>query len=563
MRRIVESALSALLVLLAISVIAGGWIVLADGLGFSIGVPTLWQGSDGPLLLAASAGVAAAAALALLAQRSPVIARALAVVALCAAVTVFDRWSAAPPALSALAVCVAILIIPALFTLATMARPRWHRLRAAAWMLALVAAVAILVFRDPFLDPLCAGLCGTSPFTISAQPGIVLLARWTVAALALAALAAGLVAALPHALKAPGPVGMAPSLSAVLLLAIVTVALGADAAWASGLVKTLPDLSLAWLLGLSVLGISHIIAALVTARRRAAVIALADELTSATSSRDDVGERLKIALRDPAVRIAYPRPDGSLVDAAGLPARGAAAGEGSTPVRHGDEIAAVIVHPVRIAGEELATAFGPAAGLALANARTRAVIRAALLELQALRLRLVDAGDDIRREIERNLHDGVQQTLLVLQYELALAAGEVSEPGRRELEDIREEVQRLTERTRDLGHGLFPMSLDDVGLDAALQRLADESLVPFEPDVQLPQRPPRSVERTAYLVARDAVVSASERALVRIRSEPDSLVIDIVGGPLTAVSRDRVDALGGHIRQEGAGMKVVLPCASS
>jgi signal transduction histidine kinase len=562
MTRVIGFASSAFLVLVANLAVMGGWIVLANGLGFGIGVPTVWEGPNGALVLAASTGVAVASALALALQRSFAVARALAVVALCASVSIFDRWSAAPAALSALAVAAGMLIVPALFALATIARHRWRRLRITVWIVAMAVALLVLVFRDPFLDPLCAGLCGGNPFTISAQPDIVLFARWTVSALALAALSAGLVATIPG-LQGSRLIGLSPSLSAILLLATVTFAFFAEAAWASGLTQATPDLGLAWLVGLSLLSASHFVSAVVTARRRAAVIALAGQLTSATSSRDDVGERLRVALRDPAVRIAYPVPGGSLVDAAGHVAPAAGAGETATSVRRGDEVVAVIVHPAGMPGDDIATAFGPAAGLALANARTRAVIRATLMELQALRLRIMDAGDETRRDIERNLHDGVQQTLLVLQYELALAAGETASGAAQELEDIREEVQRLTERTRDLGHGLFPMSLDDVGLDAALQRLADESPVPFEPDVQLPQRPPRSVERTAYLVARDAVVSAAERALVRIRSNSDSLVIDIVGGPLTAISRDRVDALGGHIRQEGAGMKVVLPCGSS
>jgi len=300
----------------------------------------------------------------------------------------------------------------------------------------------------------------------------------------------------------------------------------------------------------------------VVARRRAAVVALADELTSETSPRDDLAGRLQTALRDPSVRVAYPLPDGNLVDATGHVTFGAADGETGTPVRRDDDIVAIIVHPDRIAGDELATAFGPAAGLALANARTRAVIRATLFELQALRVRLVDTGDDIRREIERNLHDGVQQTLLVLQYELALAARDAESGQRRELEQIRDKVQRLTERTRELGHGLFPMALDDVGLDAALQRLADDSPVPFEPDVDLPDRPPRSVERTAYLVARDAVATAVGIARVHVRRESESVVVNVVGGPLTEGSLDRIDALGGRVEEREAGMKVVLPCAS-
>ena len=561
MRRVTDYALSAFLVLLAAVVVIGAWIVLANGLRLVSGVATIWNGWAGPLVIGAAALVAAASALALLAQRSLSTARALAVVAVSATASIFDRWSAAPPTLSALAVPVALFIFPALFSLATISRPRWRAPRAAAWIATATAAAILLTLRDPFLDPLCAGACGTSTFEVSAQPEIVLATRWIVAVLGLAALAAGIGAALPRAGTGGRPA--IPPLTALLTLGVASLAMLAEAAWASGLIQSAPDLAAARLISLALLGVSHLAASAVIARRRAAVVALADELTSETSPRDDLAARLQTALRDPAVRVGYPRADGTTIDADGHASAHAIPGETSTLVRRVDGIVAVIVHPARIAGDELATAFGPAAGLALANARTRALIRATLLELQAMRVRLVDAGDDVRREIERNLHDGVQQTLLVLQYELALAAGDTGSGQSNELESIREGVQRLTERTRELGHGLFPMSLDDVGLDAALQRLADDSSVPFEPDVDLPRRPPRSVERTAYLVARDAVSAAAGRARVVVRGKVDAVIIDVVGGPLTAVSRDRIDALGGRIEQLESGMKVVLPCASS
>ena len=143
------------------------------------------------------------------------------------------------------------------------------------------------------------------------------------------------------------------------------------------------------------------------------------------------------------------------------------------------------------------------------NERLRAGISARLAELRASRLHIVEAGDDERRRIERNLHDGIQQSLLVLQYELALAASQEQDPARHaELARLRVETHRITERLRALARGVFPAPLYLtllLGVAAALQRLADDAPFPLELSGDAEPRPPRPIERTLYLVADEAL----------------------------------------------------------
>src|SRR4029077_15054002 len=74
---------------------------------------------------------------------------------------------------------------------------------------------------------------------------------------------------------------------------------------------------------------------------------------------------------------------------------------------------AVIVHdPVFLDQPALLEAAGSAARFALENERLQAALRSQLAELRESRARIVRAGDEERRRLERDLHDGAQQRLL-------------------------------------------------------------------------------------------------------------------------------------------------------
>src|SRR5262249_28244133 len=78
----------------------------------------------------------------------------------------------------------------------------------------------------------------------------------------------------------------------------------------------------------------------------------------------------------------------------------------------GQPVAALIHDSAIDAG--LVRAAGAAAGMAIANERLRAEVRAQLEEVRASRQRIVEAGDRERRRVERNLHDDAQQRLMTL-----------------------------------------------------------------------------------------------------------------------------------------------------
>ena len=217
--------------------------------------------------------------------------------------------------------------------------------------------------------------------------------------------------------------------------------------------------------------------------------------------------------------------------------------------------------------------FAELAAQAIANADARE-------QLAASRARIVQAGDQERRRIERNLHDGAQQRLVALALSLRMAQTALAEDPRAAelLAQASGELQLTLEELRELARGIHPAVLSDRGLAAALEALAGRCAVPV--DLELPQeRLPEQVEATSYYLVAESLTNiakyaeASEASVV-VRREGDRLLVEVrddgVGGAdiergtgLRGLA-DRVEALHGTLRIEspaGAGTLVaaVIP----
>ncbi|HEX9122405.1 MAG TPA: sensor histidine kinase [Actinomycetota bacterium] len=229
-------------------------------------------------------------------------------------------------------------------------------------------------------------------------------------------------------------------------------------------------------------------------------------------------------------------------------------------------------------------------GLATAN---RYVVRGMLgtdligrvQTLTTTRAAAVDLAAEDRRRIERDLHDGVQQRLVSLAMDLGRAKEKLDtdpEHARELVTEAHEEAKRAITEVRDLARGIHPAVLTDRGLDAALSALAARSTVPVEVHVDVPQRPPASVEAAAYFVVSEALTNVTKHARaskvsVTVRRTGDRLTAQVqddgVGGATVADGsglaglRDRVRALDGdlHLLSPEGGptvLMVEIPCAS-
>jgi PAS domain S-box-containing protein len=102
-------------------------------------------------------------------------------------------------------------------------------------------------------------------------------------------------------------------------------------------------------------------------------------------------------------------------------------------------------------------------------------------EVRASRARIVEAADQARRKLERNLHDGAQQRLVALSLALRMAQAQVKsnpEAADQLLTAASDELAQALEELRELARGIHPAVLIDRGLPAALEALARRSPVP-------------------------------------------------------------------------------------
>jgi signal transduction histidine kinase len=182
-----------------------------------------------------------------------------------------------------------------------------------------------------------------------------------------------------------------------------------------------------------------------------------------------------------------------------------------------------------------ALAGGQAAFARWVIAPTEVELRRTVDELAESRTRLVDAFEAERRRIERDLHDGAQQHLVLMTMNLGLAELELADTDGRAAEfvgDAHRQAKLALAAMRELIHGIHPQVLTDLGLPAAIGELAERSRVAVDVDVALPHRLPPQVESTAYFVVSEALTNAvrhttADRIAVVGRTVGEHLVVEV------------------------------------
>ncbi|PRY00884.1 sensor histidine kinase [Allonocardiopsis opalescens] len=156
-----------------------------------------------------------------------------------------------------------------------------------------------------------------------------------------------------------------------------------------------------------------------------------------------------------------------------------------------------------------------------------------ITELTASRAGVVEAVNTERRRIERDLHDGVQQRLVALSMLLGRArraAAAAGAPAGELLDQAHDQTQRALDDLREVAWRVYPATLDDVGLSAALSGMAERSAVPVRLKYRLAERPPGPVEAAAYFVVCEAVTNAVKHAAasaIEVRVEPRGTAVAI------------------------------------
>ncbi len=280
------------------------------------------------------------------------------------------------------------------------------------------------------------------------------------------------------------------------------------------------------------------------------------------------------SLGDPGVRIAYPMVIGRYVDADGRPVD---PGRTSTSLqREGVEVAVVSHKPGLLDDAGLVENLTATARLALDHERLRAELLAHLAELRSSRGRIVATGDQARRRLERDLHDGAQQRLVGLALALALLTAQLPtrpEPDPALLARVQEadrELRAALGDLRALANGIFPAVLADEGLAAAVWALAEEKPGTIRIGALPEQRLDPAIESAAYRVIADAVKHAVQIPISVVGHVTDGLlVVEIVGDGSPADLTDLEDRLGAldgtleleHTANSNMTIRAEIPCA--
>jgi signal transduction histidine kinase len=257
------------------------------------------------------------------------------------------------------------------------------------------------------------------------------------------------------------------------------------------------------------------------------------------------------------------------------------------PVSHAGELLGLIVverasaaDPFSDADDRVLDDLAREVALALHNAQLDNALQSTLDELRAQaetlresRARIVASGDEERRRVERNLHDGAQQHLVALAINLRLARDMVDDDvaaAMEMLDQLSVEVGETIRELRELAHGIYPPLLVDGGLAAALRATIRRNPLPVEVIADGICRYRPEVEAAVYFCCLEALQNAAKHApdatgvVVKLWEERDELLFSVTDdGPGFDVQRahqghgfvnmsDRLGAIGGRVSWESA-----------
>jgi signal transduction histidine kinase len=188
------------------------------------------------------------------------------------------------------------------------------------------------------------------------------------------------------------------------------------------------------------------------------------------------------------------------------------------------------------------TEFADLVAMAIANAEARD-------QLRASRERLLTEGDEARRRLVRDLHDGAQQRQVhtIITLKLAQQALRANDPNAEALvAEALDHAQQGTEELRELAHGILPTALTGGGVPAAVDTLVARLDLPVEVDAAVERLPP-AIEATAYFLVAEALTNVVKHA----RATQATVTARIQDGCLHVEVRD--DGVGGA-RLDGSGL---------
>jgi signal transduction histidine kinase len=213
----------------------------------------------------------------------------------------------------------------------------------------------------------------------------------------------------------------------------------------------------------------------------------------------------------------------------------------------------VVLLPVAASLSQLVLALHRGVVAALLCTSESRELRRQVETLKESRSAVIDVEASELHRIERDLHDGAQQRLVMLSIDLGLASERLEtdpEAAKQLVLEGQEQARQALAELRDLVRGIAPSILLDRGLVPAINSITARGPVPTSVRSELPagERLPAAVERTAYFVAAEALAnvakhSGAKRCEVRCRREAARLTVEVWD-----------DGVGGASAEPGGGL---------
>ncbi|MDA0172543.1 sensor histidine kinase [Solirubrobacter taibaiensis] len=329
-------------------------------------------------------------------------------------------------------------------------------------------------------------------------------------------------------------------------------------------------------------------------RRRLLVGEVLAGLTARLSNGVDacrLQEVLRVSLDDPTLEVLIPDGPVRWLDSSGHSHTRLPGGRGRTSTLIPDvngTVAVALIHGNALrTDQELLTAVSSLVLGTVRHQDATSKLAAAMRQLEQSRRRIAEAGDLERARIERDLHDGAQQRLMMLRIRLSLVEEQLrpdTAAGADAVHDLGDEAERTLDELRSLAHGVYPAILNDRGLEDALRSLAAITTVPLHLQTRGLKRLPTELETAVYFTCLEAVQNAIKHApsasavWVRLGQGADTLSIEVRddGPGFTAPRepangsvplhaglrnmRDRLEAVGGSLTIDsapGRGTRVI------
>jgi signal transduction histidine kinase len=155
-------------------------------------------------------------------------------------------------------------------------------------------------------------------------------------------------------------------------------------------------------------------------------------------------------------------------------------------------------------------------------------------ELRSTRVGLLDARDDERQRIQRDLHDSAQQRLVSVRVHLGLLADESHRSAdRTNIDQLGKELDAALAEISAVTRDEYPQMLRLRGLAPSLRSATKRSSIPVTVDAEGLGRYPENIERNVYFCCLEALqnivkhAGSGAKARIRLSGTPSSVVFEV------------------------------------